>query len=308
MKVDEKGYSFFTGNAERLNQGGKAQEKTGKVKNGGLFAGDLNLPQDPIAQKKQEARKQAAKVVSDAFAGERKIDEDVAKRHQRITDSKEEMRAAQKGLEDIEGWKEELKTSYGITADSQEQKDLELLEKRRDSQKSGSNITISEDDWKRLEEIDKRGMTEYQSRSLEYDKAGEPYKEAIQKAKAVIAEESAAISAIRKERLKSAPILEATKAADSILESASKEAIGMLMEEAKEISDEKREEEKEAAEERAKEKEEIEERQEDIKEKNEQMLALSNMQEEIKKELEKIMDELQVSEEDLMGIEVDTKL
>ena len=340
MKVDEKGYSFFAGNAERIDRSGKVREETGKVKNGSLFAGDLNLPEDKIAKRKQEAREQAAKVVSDAFAGERKIDEDVAERHQKIADSKEEMQSAQKGLQEIEGWKEELKASYGITADSQEQKDLELLEKRRDFKKPESDITITEDEWKRLEEIDKQGITEYQQRSLEYDKTGEPYRDTIKKAKAVIAEESDAISTIRNERLKSAPILEAAKSAEEILKSASKEAIGMLMEEAKELSDEKREEEQEVVEEREKEKEEFEERLEDIKEKNEQlkpdevkeneagpsgndgagrssqsgdkqteqMLSLSSMQEEIKKELEKIMDELQVTQEDLMGIEVDTKL
>ncbi len=340
MKVNEKGYHFFAGSSERANRSGEVQEETGKIKGGRLFAGDLNLPEDSIAKKKREAREQAAKVVSDAFSGERKIDEDIAKRYRRIEDSKEDMQSAQKGLQDIESWKEELKTSYGITADSQEQKDLELLEKRRDFKEPGSNVTITEDEWKRLEEIDQQGITEYQERSLEYDKLGEPYRDTIDKAKAVIMEESAIIGSIRNERLKSTPILDAAKAAEDILKTASKEAIGMLLKEAKELSDEERQEEEETVKERQEKKEEFEERLEDIQEKNEQlkpeeskeneagsaqnhgadrssrsgdkqteqMLSLTSMQGEIQKELEKIMDELQVTQEDLKGIGVDTKL
>ncbi len=340
MKVDEKGYSFFGGNAEQVDRSGKVQEETGKIKDGSLFAGDLNLPEDSIAKKKREAREQAAKVVSDAFSRERKIDENIAKRYRKIEDSKGDMQSAQKGIQEIESWKEELKTSYGITADSQEQKDLELLEKRRDFKEPGNNVTITEDEWKRLAEIDQQGMTEYQERSLEYDKLKEPYREAIEKAKAVIMEESAAINSIRNERLKSTAILDAAKAAEDILKTASREAVGMLLEEAKELSDEERQEEEEIVKERQEKKEAFEERLENIRKKNEQlkpeeskeneagslqshgadrsshsgdkqteqMLSLTSMQEEIQKELEKIMDELQVTQEDLKGIGVDTKL
>lgn len=335
MRIDEKGYSFFAGDTTRMDRSGKMQEAKGQIKNGSLFAGNLNLAEDPIARKKQEAREKAAKIVSEAFAGEQEIDNDIAERYQKISDSQKLKKEAVDGIKGIEAAKEELKQSYGITEESQEQQDLKLLEKRRDYMKSGGE-SPTEEEWKRLKEIDKQGLTEYQQRSLEYDDHKSTYEKQIKDANDVIKGESQAIRSIKQSRLKSTAVLDATAQADDVLESASKEVIGMLKEEAQKITEEKQKEEEEKLEKRKEEKEEFEERLEEIREKNdqyepeagsgaqesstadssrpsgdaqtEQMVSLSSVKEEIQRELEKLIEEMQLTEEDLKGLEVDSAL
>lgn len=335
MRIDQKGYSFFAGDTSKMDRSGKMQETKGQIKNGSLFAGNLNMAEDPIAKKKQEAREKAAKIVSEAFAGEQEIDNDIAKRYQKISKNQDIKKEAVDSIKDIEATKDELKQSYGLTDESQEQKDLKLLEKRRDYWESDGDKPTKEE-WKRLEEIDKQGLTEYQQRSLDYDKQKSPYEKQIREASAVILEESAAIRSIKQSRLKSTAILDATTQADGVLESASKEVIGMLKDEAQKITEEKQKEEEEKLEKRKEEKEEFEERLEEIREKNdqyepetgngtdsstaanqsrpsgdaqtEQMVSLSTVKDEIQKELEKLMEEMQLTEEDLKGLEVDSSL
>lgn len=336
MRIGQKGYSFFAGETSSMDRSGKKQEENGQIKNGSLFAGNLNMAEDPIAKKKQEAREQAAKLVSDAFARAQVIDDEIAERYRKISDSQAVKKAAQDSIKELDASKEELKEIYGIAPDSQEQKDLELLEKRRDYFK-GDGEKPSEEEWKRLKEIDKQGLTEYQQRSLDYDSQKAPYEKEIKTANGVIVEESSAIRSTKLSLLKSRDMVDAAEQADGVLESASKEIIGMLKDEAQEITEEKQKEEEEKLEKRKEEKEEFEERLEEIREKNEQyapeqstgaqesssaadqsrpsgdaqteqMVSLSTVKNDIQKELEKLMEEMQLTDEDLKGLEVDSSL
>ena len=99
---------------------------------GTIYAGDLQFAQttgNAASDKKQSARKQAMKLIRDAWDSDNKA---VSQRDQ-IAQQKEEklkeVRECNEELKQIRESKEIARQSYGVDSDSQEQKDLELLEK-----------------------------------------------------------------------------------------------------------------------------------------------------------------------------------
>lgn len=298
----------------RYEDAGKEQDK----KN--IFAGGLNKAIDPILQKKQEAQKKAMKVVSDAWAGEREIDDDLALRREKIKQYREDMGKAKDELKEIENRRAQLRDSYGVAEDSQEEQDLKLLEKEIDSKKPETGVQLTKEEYKRLAQIKAEGLSEYQQRSLELKSGGEFYEKEVNEATEKIEAENAAIRGTELERLKSQTMQKAEKSADEIMEAASDQIIGMLIEEAKDHIDEEMEEKKEAAEKAEEKKEEEEERieerdekkaeeeqfREQIKTSTEMMIVSEDVMDDVQKEIKKIMDEMKLLEEDIKGAAVDT--
>ena len=264
----------------------KTNDETGKS----IFAGDLNLMEDPIEQKRKEAQKKALKIVQDAWANAQAIDESVQKRKTHYEEMKKLRGEAQEQVNTIKKSKEELKEIYGIADDSEEQKDLELLEKRQDFQNGFINERLTDEELERLKKIDANPLTEYQQRALEYNDASAKFRKDVEEAKRGMADDAGDIRSIMIERLKSHPMVDARKSADAIMEAAGKEIVGMLMEEAKEKLDEKAQEEEEKAEEKKEEIEEQEEQVESLREKiasQEAMIAgTKEAVEEAKREVE----------------------
>lgn len=268
MIQKENNYENY--NASPAEKEGTKTDKVGKAegakKSDSIFAGDLNLMETPIEQKRKQAQKQAMKLIQDAWANEQKIDESVSERKYHYEQMKQQKGSAQKELNDINSNREELKEAYGITDDSEEQKDLELLERRQDVNNGfGPPLTKAEEE--KLKEIDEKPLTEYQQRMLEYNDLSAKFRKEVQEADAGMKDDAADMRAIMIERLKTHPMVDAQKSADKIMEAASKEIIGMMREEAMEEIDKKVEEEKEKAEEKKEEKEEKEERVEELREK-----------------------------------------
>lgn len=87
----------ITGEERRGNTG---SGKTGSSKN--IFAGNLNNNIDPIAQKKKEARKQAMKIITDTWDGDRQIDNDIKERQNRIDKLRGELHQLRKDSEGVE--------------------------------------------------------------------------------------------------------------------------------------------------------------------------------------------------------------
>lgn len=235
----------------------------------------LNNQTDPIEQKRAMAKKQAYKVVSDTFASERKIDDDLKAREDRIGQLKSQSSQAQKQLKAIGEEEDNLRSEYGVEPNSQEQKDLELL-KQYNRSKYGRGDSLTAEEQKYAMELEKQGLTEYQERALNLDKERYTHEDTVQEAENGIVQESATIRAVKLERLKHHPVLDATKEAEGILEAANKEIIGMLKDEAKKHIDEKQEEELEDAKKRKEEKEEEEKRLEEAKERREEIEALAD--------------------------------
>ncbi len=288
MKVENT--TVFLGDNTRRERNSSVVEEKSSGQN--IFAGNLKKQFDPIAGKKQEARKQAMKIVGDAWEGERKIDDDLASRSAKIVKYRETLRKAGDELKEIESRRSELRENYGVEDDSEEEENLKLLEKELAAKKIGSGIHLTKEEEEQLAEIKKTGLTEYQKRSLELKENGSQYEQEIEEAEKQIQTENAVIRGTRLERLKSQTMIKAQKSAEDVLEAASEQIVGMLIDEAKDHMDEKMAEEKEAAEEKA-EKEEAEE--ERIEKQNEK-----------KKEIKKIVDEMKLLEEDIKGAAVDT--
>ncbi len=290
-----------------------------------IFAGNSALTQDdPIKKKREEACKKAMKIVGDAFASEQKIDDDLASRKSHIDELRDNMNQAQAAMNQIDQEKNQLRESKGIAVDSEEQKDLELLEKRSASKRVGSEVSLTKEDQERLAQIDAKGMTEYQKQAMEMEGYKAPYRENISDSKKQIVEENAIIRGVMLERLKSNPMLDATQEADSIMEAADDEIMGMLIQEGRDFINEKHQEEEEAAKEKAAEEKEKEEQIEAIREdtkvqkerveKNkienltEQVLDLDKAQTDIKAEVSDIVDKMSLVIEDIKGSVVDQQV
>lgn len=242
---------------------------------------------DPIEQKRAIARKRASKIIDDAFAGEKKIDEDVKNRMDLIKHYESMMGEANRKLAEIDEGKETLRQEYGVDPDSQEQKDLKLLEQYHritkmpspEERKLAIELMPSED-WQRTMDLVNQGYsggyTEYQQRALELEQGRDVHLDHLRKAQKGLIEENAAIRGINQERLKHHTMVDAVGQSEEILENAGKEIMGMLVDEAVDHIDEKSEEEIEKAEEKKEEKKEEQEKLEEARERREEMEALAD--------------------------------
>lgn len=315
MKVQNT--TIFMGDSSRSERHGNS--KTEEKNRSTIYAGNLNQNFDPIVQKRKQAQKQAMKIITDAWAGDQEIDNDLEERRNKVIKLRGEASEAKEALKNIEEDRAALRETYGVEEDSQEEQDLKLLEKEIDARTPGKKVVLSEEEMEKIEQIKANGLTEYQSRSLEMKEAGTYYENQIYNCETEIEMENAIVRGTKLERLKKSPMLEAQKQADGIMEAASQEIIGMLVDEAKEHIDEEMEEKKEAAEKKAEEKEELEEKLEKTKEEKEeqeefteeiletteQMTELSSDQTDIQKEIQDMMNKMKLLEEDIKGAAVD---
>ncbi len=315
MKVQNT--SIFMGNNDGSLKG--VSQRTDQKSSGSFYGANLNDALDPVAQKRQQAREQAMKIVGDAWEGEQKLDADLESRRTRIRELTAEIGEYRKEIKWFDEERTRLQEVYGVSADSTEQKDLELLEKELDAKLPGKNVSLSKEDRDRIAEIKANGLTEYQSRSLELKELSMDYERKIENLNQEIEIENSIISATKIERLKSSPMVKAQKQAEEVLEAASQEIIGMVLEEAKDHVDEELQEKVEAAKEQEEKKEILEERLEKIKEKkeqqeklteeiidaSEQLLQVDNMQTEVQKEVQEVLDKMKLLAEDIKGAKVD---
>ncbi len=257
--------SSITGSEDQANN-----RKGASLKNGSMFAGNTNLP-SMIDQKRDSARKQAMKIVSDAFDGERKLDATMQGIRDKVSALKEENYGYTKEIQANEERISELADMYGIDPESEEQKDLELLHKRSMRENKLETEPFTKEDMERLAELDKQGLTEYQERAIEIYKMNDTMQHSINDNNALIEGNNAAIENMKIERLKTDPIGEAMEAAEDIMEAASDEIKSMIVKDSMQHIEEKAEEEKEKAEEKAEQKEEEEEKLEAAKERKEEL-------------------------------------
>ena len=248
---------------EAVNRQGKKQKKA-LSKN--IFAGDLNLMEDPIAKKRKEAQQKAMKIVQDAWGSDQAVEDSIQERRDSYNKMKQLKEENQDVIKDLEGNKAALREEYGIDPNSQEQKDLEILEKMQ-NQQAGLDQTFTEEEKARLGELMEKPLTDYQKEALDLNKQEIKFKKDIQSAENQMRKDMADIRSINLEKLKSDPMVGAQNSAKEILEAASDEIVGMLKDEAVDHIDEELEEKEEERKEAAKKKEEKEEKQEAIEEK-----------------------------------------
>lgn len=272
-----------------------------------VFAGDMAVRPDSIMIKKQQAQKQAMKIVGDTFDAEKKVNQSLKDMADRIEELKNENLGYGREIRSIDDKRNEVMEGYGITEDSQEQKDLELLRKERDMV-PGAEEGLTEEEMERLSEIHKAGVTDYQKDMLELDEQEKYYRDHIEENNAGIKSMTASLRDTKLERLKSDPMVKAAKQSEEIMEAANKDMIGALYNEAKEHIEEKMQEEKEKAEKRAEKKEEEEKRVEAKEEREELQEELLEKAAENDAEMDELLDKFKLIDEDLKGAAVDKNL
>lgn len=248
-----------------------------------IYAGDLGFHKDAVTLRKEQARKKALKLISDVWAGDQKIDQNIADIRAKTNELRADIEVYQEIVSQGEAHKEALRQQYGVDGDSQEQKDLELLEKEADMRRLGNGpegVQLTEEEQARLDDLRdpvtgeyKVTLTEYQERCLEIDDQQSFYELKITSAEQQIQAGNLSIREIKIERLKHQNMVDAQKKADEIMEKAGRETIGMLVEEAKDHVDETYEDQREEAKEKAEEEEELEEKIEDRQEEKEELEA-----------------------------------
>ena len=283
MKVDNNITLFMGGqpeNSQATEGAGRKQENRKTI-----FAGDLNAQggslQDRIEQKKKEAQKQALKVVGDAFAGDKAIDDDIENRYQNIKDLQEDRQRLLDEKENVEIRKADLEKGYEAGEISRE----DYLAEKADLKK---------------EEI---------IRDADLDNN-----------EAQVKQENDTIRATRIERLKHNAMGEAQEQAEEIMDAARDEIVDMVYEEGKDHIEEEAEKREEQAEEIKEEKEKQEEfiekqkehreEEEEILEEmpTEEMISLDRIQDDVKQEVQNILDKMKLIAEDVKGAVVDQNL
>lgn len=326
MKVQQN-ITVFTGDTQNRTQAEKedaknngAQESRSKTIYAGNLTENLTL-RDRIQQKKEQAQARALKIVNDAWDGDKEIEATIGESKAHIQEYQAKYQEAQGKAGEIAEEREKLRETSHIDADSEEQRDLELLEKARVAAKypwSGAELTDEERE--RLAVIEEKGLTKYQEQQLELSDTEWRYRESAQKAEQGIQTENAVIRGIRGERRKHHPMADAQREAKEVLEAARDEIIGMVVQESKDHVDEeqeKREEVSEAVEEKREEQEEILEKREEREEEFEELVEdlpleeavdLDNVQDEVRQEIQNMMNKMGLVAEDIKGAKVDTSV
>lgn len=300
-------------------EGMQGQSENSKTYGKAIDGSALQTKFDPVAAKREEAKKKALKIVGDAFANERKIDDDLNARRDRIKSLQKDKGDAKRSIREIEDNRAALREVYGIDEDSQEEADLKLLEKEIKAKMPGSDVRLSKNDMDAIKKIKENGLSEYQQRSLEMLEYEVPYAITAYEADEEIKMENRIISATELERLKKHAMLDAEKQADAIMDEASREIVSMITQQAKDHIDEESEEREEKAKAEKEKKEELEAQIDAAKEKkkeNEELTEdiLEGTQELIsndadinaaQQEIKDMMNKMKLIEDDIKGAAVD---
>lgn len=304
-------------------------ERTGVKKNvKAINARDLNLMTDRqqmMDEKRTGARKQAMKLISDAWKSDNKATDNIngmAKTKEDIAARNNELRSK---LKDIKDSQEALREQYGVDKDSEEQKDLELLMKYQDNKTGIFSDKFSKEEIERLKELQSQPLTEYQKKALMINAGKDSIYDEIDRNETKAMCLTMSINDAKTDKLKSQDMIKAQDAADSILEAAEKDIYGNLINEGKSNIDDKLEEDKEKAEEAEKKKEERKEQVDKAKERREEEKAIiegetetekleqsisvtdekTNNMEEAQNKVNQIMKKNNMINEDIKGIEID---
>lgn len=298
MRVEQQNRAFYVGDALSGQPGAYARADQRK----GLY------------------QKGAMHAVTGVNRSEKRIDKSMDEIKQRIHMLMEENEEADAFLHEANRKMAQAKTDYDVDPDSQEEKDLDLLKKEYDIKKRRRFDKLTEEEERRLKEMGEH--TEYQKLSMDLYAQADYWKYKMRDNQREIDCAGYVTRAIKIERLKTHAMVDAGKAKEEMMESASKEAVGMLRSEAVKAVDEKAERVEEAAKERNAAKEEQKERIEAAEAKKEEAEAgakavrenTPGMTEDIVKgsktvreidaEIKKVLEEEKLLEEELKGLRI----
>lgn len=281
--------------------------------------------EDKITQKRERARKQAMKLVGDAWNRDEVKSKSIREMRDMRSEKVKEIQDWNQKLSEIDEKKQFLKVEYGVGDESQEQRDLELLEKYQDNKNGISLDRFTKEELERLKELEKMGLTPYQKDVLAVNASKDYYLQEKNKCEQMIKVLSTSITDATIEQLKSQDMLKSQYAAEEIMDAAQEDILGMYLQEAKDTIDEEMEEKKEEVEEIKEKKQEQEEKAEKREEKKEEQEKIIEAEQELNRmtqamtgeqvstdhmetvniRIQKLIQENHLINEDLKGIEID---
>lgn len=293
-----------------------------------INASELNLKpynDNQIDAKRLRARKQAMKLISDAWKSADMRDKNIEDMKLDKLNKLDEITELNNKVSDLENEKEAYRVDYGVDKDSQEQKDLELLEKYQNNRYGSAEDTFSKEELDRLKELQNTPLTEYQEKVLKLNSSQIHFKDEIGQKELKIACTTASIALAEIDRDKSQEMLKAQDSADQIIGAVEGEVKNLLVNEGKDNIDDKVEENKEKADEAEKKQEEQQEKiDEKRKERKEQEEIIEGQAEadklemnasvkgndidhvtEAQKQIVRIMKDNKMLNEDIKGIDID---
>ena len=307
--------TFTNENIKAVNNGKRVSKGQNNVINGKT----LNLGSNLLDEKKAQAKKDAMKLIRNAFEGDQKISNEFNEKKRHVEELIKDKGEADKVINDIENERKMLRDEYGLTENSQEEKELKLLEKDFRSGLPGSDVSLSEEERKAVAEIKERGLTEYQSRSMEKLDYAKNYIVKSYSNTLEIQDENRSLGMMEREMLKNTSMIDAQKQAKKVEEELNEQVVSIVVDEAKDNIDSEVEEKKEEAEKIKEKKEETEERKkkkkkrrdemeefsEKILEGAESMSRITKSVDEAQQEVKEMMSKMKMLDEDIKGIEVD---
>lgn len=285
----------------------------------------LDPKRSGIDKKRENARKQAMKLVQNAWNRDAKSAAEQKDLEAQKADKLTEVQKLTEQMKNIEETKKNLQEKYGVDPDSKEQKDLELLEKYQNNVTGASYDSFSEEEKERLKELQNTPFTDYQKEVLRQNSVKSALSREVERKNREVAALQEAVTDSTIDQLKSQDMLKAQDAAGQILDASGKEILNMLIQEGRDNIDENAKEEQEKAEKAQEEKEKKQEKTDDAKEKRkeqeellkkqtrsdqmEQKLSMQNQSDNqvnhTQKQIQKILKENHLVNEDLKGIEID---
>ena len=250
-------------------------------KNNVIDGKTLNLSGNILDEKKTQAKKEAMKLIRDAFEGDQKVSDSFNEKKRHLEELIQSKGEADKVIKDIESERKALREEYGLSENSQEEQELRLLEKEFRAGLPGSDVSLSEEEREAIAQIKERGLTEYQSRSMEMLNYEKNYIVKSYSNTFEIQDENRSLGVMEREMLKNTSMIDAQKQAKKVEEELNEQVVSIVVDEAKDNIDSDVEEKKEEAEK-----------------------ATSNVVE-AKQEVKEMMSKMNILEEDIKGITVD---
>ncbi len=127
MRIEQESRNMYVGNVRQTPQ--KTREEVEEnLKNGRVFSGKVQFPQDKIAERRRVAQEKAMNIVKTAFTEELLLDASVEEMESSIEKGKEEMVAAKAELNKIAEQKEKVENDDFLTSEERNA-ELEALNK-----------------------------------------------------------------------------------------------------------------------------------------------------------------------------------
>ena len=283
MRINQETRNFYVGNLRQAEQ--KTPEEVAvNLKNGRVYSGKVQFPQDKIAERRKAAQEKAMNIVKAAFAGEQLLDASVDEMKTSLEKGQEEMLTAKAEINRIEEEKEKL---------------------------NGNNFLSSEEYERELEELNK---AESHFKGLIQD--GKKYEDRTLQALSDIKIERAKSNPMVDATKEAEAALEnAGKEVVGMLFEEAKEHMETELEKKQEAAEEKAAEEKELEErieamraEKDEEKDAETPAVEQLERSTRRMVKIAETGQEIQKELKNVVDRMKLDLEDLKGATVDETL